>query len=199
MAPDDQLAAVEAGHRRLSEQVKAVQGDIASLNRAVAALVRAQSPDEKQPITPSLISQPDAAVIDLLDWLAAVYLRYHDGALAPCWAWHPGLVEELTWLRGAHQAVYASRNFLAIGDWHDRYRPGVARRVSAELRACDIGRHTPAIPDPVVPLADALAPIAAARANGAPVPEPTPEQRAHAQQFTTRTRPQARTNARGTS
>ena len=45
---------------------------------------------------------------ELTGWLAAVYLRYPDGAdhLPECWMWHPDVLEELLWLMHAWAAAY---------------------------------------------------------------------------------------------
>lgn len=195
----DPLAAVEAGHRRLSEQVRTLTADVNTLNRAVAALGRAQQPDEREPLIPTLVEHPDAAVIDLLDWLAVVYLRYRGSTLAPCWAWHPEVVEELSWLRGLHQAVCASRIVRDLGDWHDRYRPGVVRRVSDYLAGCHIEKHLDPPAEVTVPLGEALGPIAAARADNTPIPAPSHAQIATARTLTTRARTNGTTPAPSTT
>jgi hypothetical protein len=187
MATDEQIGALEGGYRRLSEQVKTLTGDIATVNRAVAALVRGQAEKEPAPLAPSLVGAPEAAVVDLLDWLAEVYLQYDGSTLAPCWAWHPGVVEELAVLRGIHRVIYDAADWVRLGDWHDRYRPGVVRRVGQALAGCDISRHAEPQP-PVVPLADALVTIYAARAAKAPIPAPSEAQTADARALSSRTK-----------
>jgi hypothetical protein len=78
--------------------------------------------------------------------------------------WHPDIVEELLWLHlawlAAHRPDAASS---AVGDWHDRQRPGVVRRVNGYASACSLGahrpggdRHTPILPT----VTDAAAAIA---------------------------------------
>lgn len=183
--PDNPLAALAAGIERVTRRLDTVTTKQDTLTKAVAQLVRAQEPDEREPLVPSLDNQPPAAVVDLLDWLERIYLAYDGATLGACWCWHPGVVEELTWLRGAHQAVYATRDWVRVGDWHDRMRPGVVRRVSDTLRACHIDDHRPTPAGPTVPLADALGPIAAARATEDPVPAPTDEQTERARQLST--------------
>ncbi|MCA1676425.1 MAG: hypothetical protein LC799_31055, partial [Actinobacteria bacterium] len=90
---------------------------------------------------------------DLLDWLDRVYLRYPDAGLVSCWLWHPAVVEELWWLRHAHHDAYTDPHACAskAGDWHDRQRPGVAKRIRAWLRDCDLSRHQHPLPAPTVP------------------------------------------------
>lgn len=111
-----------------------------------------------------------------------VFLRYPDGAevLPDCWAWHPDVIEELLWLMQAWSAAYFDQGggVLRVADWHDRYRPGVVKRLKATAASCSLENHTPPQPAPTVPLAAATEPIAAWWANDRtdPAPEPTDEQ-----------------------
>ncbi|MDN5854992.1 MAG: relaxase domain-containing protein, partial [Actinomycetia bacterium] len=94
----------------------------------------------------------------------------------------PAIVEELWWLRCAHADAYSddAGSWLRVGDWHDRQRPGVARRVRAVLGTCQLSRHTPhrdrpgsVTPPPATPLAGHAAAIAAAWATDHVLPQPT--------------------------
>jgi hypothetical protein len=182
--PSEQVAALAGGLERAARRLDRLEGAHRALADAVAGLADpGKSPD---PGTPTLEGAPEAAVVDLLDWLADVYLAYDGATLAPCWAWHPGVVEELAVLRGIHRAIYAEGDWLRLGDWHDRYRPGVVRRVSQALAACDITQHQGACLPRTVPLSDALGPIYAARAAKTPIPVPTDEQATRARAFSTR-------------
>ena len=180
---DPRVTALAAGVERLTRRVTTLATEQDTLAKAVAALAQTKT---KDPLIPTLDQHPDAAVVDLLDWLETVYLAYDGAALGPCWAWHPGVVEELAWLRGAHQVVYAARDWLRIGDWHDRMRPGVVKRIQEALKACDIDKHRPTPGKPTVPLSEALAPIASARSARTPIPAPTDTQAEQARQLTTR-------------
>jgi hypothetical protein len=103
---------------------------------------------------------------DLIGWLGQVYLRYADAAkgLPECWLWHPDVIEELLWLWHAWHGAYQSgeASVRAAGDWHDRLRPGVARRIADYTKACSLESHLPdrAIGAPAVPTADAIEQIA---------------------------------------
>ena len=81
----------------------------------------------------------------LTGWLAAVYLRYPDGAdhLPECWPWHPDVVEELLWLLHAWSAAYQGpqASVALVADWHDRQRPGVVRRVRQSAGSCSVENH----------------------------------------------------------
>jgi hypothetical protein len=82
---------------------------------------------------------------ELAGWLHAVFLRYPDGVavLPECWLWHPDVVEELLWLMCAWRAAYEGRgaSVQLAGDWHDRQRPGVIRRVKTAAGSCSPERH----------------------------------------------------------
>lgn len=86
-----------------------------------------------------------AVLGDLAAWTGTVYLRYGDAAasLPECWLWHPDVVEELLWLRHAWAAAYTGPNAspTLAGDWHDRARPGVVRRIRSAAGSCSIEAH----------------------------------------------------------
>jgi hypothetical protein len=81
----------------------------------------------------------------LCDWLHRVFLRYPDGAavLPECWLLHPDAVEELLWLQHAWLAAYQAKgaSVQLAGDWHDRQRPGVVRRLKTSVGSCSKERH----------------------------------------------------------
>jgi hypothetical protein len=112
-----------------------------------------------------LTADPDHARADLTDlteWLGRVYLRYPDAFLPSCWLWHPALIEELRWLRATHREAYHPKRgtWAHIGDGHDRYRPGVTRRIRVAYGSCELREHTEnghqRLPAPQVPLTDAV-------------------------------------------
>ena len=127
-----------------------------------------------------------AAVLDeLVGWLAAVYLRYPDGAdhLPECWTWHPDVVEELLWLMHAWAAAYQGpqASVALVGDWHDRHRPGVVRRIRQSAGSCSYEKHqtrsgwdTLSSAAPTVPGLEHVGSIAAwwATRRDDPAPEP---------------------------
>lgn len=134
------------------------------------------------PVDPQLARQ---VLDELCAWLAAVYLRYSDGAagLPECWCWHPDVVEELLWLMHAWLAAYQGRtaSVAAVGDWHDRSRPGVVRRIRAVAGMCSRENHQvrdgwnpPTSTAPQVPAVDEVGSIAAwwGDHRNQPAPEP---------------------------
>jgi hypothetical protein len=74
-----------------------------------------------------------------------VFLRYPDAAagLPDCWCWHPEILEELLWLATAWHAAYQgpTASLGAAADWHDRYRPGVVRRIRTYAGVCSLSNH----------------------------------------------------------
>lgn len=154
------------GHiRALAEAVKRLAGPAAGgllcwLTQGPPATGRAGGPGG--PVDPPARLDTDEAIgclDELAAWLAEVYLRYPGADLPSCWAWHPAVVEELWWLRGAHIEVYTGKGstWAKVGDWHDRQRPGVVKRIAGWISTCDLSRHnhpdgdrrdrgTPAVP-----------------------------------------------------
>jgi hypothetical protein len=139
---------------------------------------------------PADVGRAQAVLADLTGWMGEVFLRYGDAvaALSECWMWHPEVVEELLWLMYAWLGAYRDEDATVAraGDWHDRYRPGVVKRIKAAAGNCSLESHQPGGSrhggSPVVPLADAMAPLAAwwATQRAEAAPEPTPEQLAAA-------------------
>ena len=142
-----------------------------------------------------------AVLTELIRWMEVVYLRYSDAAqsLPDCWFWHPDVVEELLWLMHAWCAAYHDDKAPVshAADWHDRYRPGVVRRINTTAGRCSLEAHQPRAdqPDdggpPVVPLAEALAPIAEWWATHRTNPAPHPDS-AHLATAAARRRPGTR-------
>jgi hypothetical protein len=183
----------------LDRHVRQIAADLLRLTDAVFARDGASPPaaDEDDPpagpppVRSWLLAPGDgdvdpgqvvADLAELVGWLERVYLRYPDAALAPCWLWHPHVIEELWWLRRAHADAYDrdDGSWLRVGDWHDRQRPAVARRVRDALGKCDLSLHAPGKPQgqkaAVAPLAGHAARIADAWLSRATRPEPTPAQ-----------------------
>lgn len=82
-------------------------------------------------------------VAELVVWVRRVYGRFTRAQLSSCWLWHPEVIEELWWLRNSHADAFHPENgsWMRVGDWHDRQRPGVERRVNGLLGKCSLSRH----------------------------------------------------------
>ncbi|WP_205660507.1 hypothetical protein [Amycolatopsis antarctica] len=161
--------------RTTVEPLTGVPGQVTELGRSVQAL--ADKAARARPAAggaPSWLDLPTdiptvRSVLDeLCGWMREVFLRYSDAvrALPVCWLWHPDVVEELLWLMYAWLAAYRDDEgtVAKAGDWHDRYRPGVVRRIKAATGSCSLENHQPRgdryTGAPVVPVADAIAPLA---------------------------------------
>lgn len=191
------LAREVDGLRRGMEALVGTPTRVDDLSRTVAQLADAVSAMPARPgpsVAPSwLAASTDfealGVVLDgLCRWLHQVFLRYADGAavLPECWLWHPDVIEELLWLSHAWRAAYQGRgaSVQLAGDWHDRQRPGVVRRLRTAVGSCSRERHqtrpgwnsAPLGATPV-PGADAASSIAWwwAAARDDPAPEPAPE------------------------
>ncbi|MGH3431414.1 MAG: hypothetical protein ACRDQB_01115 [Thermocrispum sp.] len=121
----------------LAEQVKATRkptgsGEDAGCRSWLAA-----------PVAPDMAR---SLLDELVEWVMAVFLHYADArkVLPECWLWHPDIVEELLWLMAAWQSAYAAEaaTVFQAADWHDRYRPGVVRRLPQLARNCSLEQHT---------------------------------------------------------
>ena len=151
-----------------------------------------------------LADDPEQAVADLADlavWMDAVYLRYRDATVPSCWLWHPEVVEELWWLRQAHADAYhpETGSWLRVGDWHDRQRPGVVRRITRAVGSCELALHltessprrltgasTQVTPPGPAPLTTAVAQVAAAWVVEGSTPEPDAAQLAESERLSGR-------------
>jgi hypothetical protein len=177
--------------RRLDE----VEGSAGQLDE-LAALVTELAETVAAKITPA--GEPAASWLefparpevqedaqDLLErlaaWVGSVYLRYRDAitGFPDCWLWHPEIVEELLWLNRAWQAAYApGAPASLLGDWHDRQRPGVMRRIKDYAGVCSLEAHLPGADRhnraAEVPVADAIAAVAAWWVTGRAEPGPVP-------------------------
>jgi len=190
---------VEALDRRVGE-LAGVGKRVDELGALVARLAQQTATgatrDAASPVAPSWLD-PDRegpshwAAEQILDklsrWVAGVYLRYSDARLPECWLWHPDVIEELLWLHAAWLAAYdPDAPVTAVGDWHDRQRPGVVARIKAYAGMCSLEAHLPGkerrLPAPTAPMVDAVRAIAAwwASRRQQPSPVPTEEQTAAA-------------------
>lgn len=156
IAPDPTVVALGHAVQRALRRIDAVDTNVRQLAADVTALgVRlADDSDDADAdnATPAVRSwllttdpkQAALALADLVGWVERVYLRYTRAALSSCWLWHPEVIEELWWLRRTHAEAYDAQDgsWLRAGEWHDRQRPGVERRVNGLLGKCSLSRHT---------------------------------------------------------
>lgn len=156
---DAQVRSLAAGLQRLTERVT-------SNTSPGSPGSGSADPSEADEVLTSWLTTSDfpeaTALVDALTpWITAVYLRFPDSDLPTCWALHPHVVEELWWLRNAWFDAYAGPkpSWQKIGDWHDRQRPGVVKRLSGgdSGNRCNLGKHaTNPQPEPAAPMPDLL-------------------------------------------
>lgn len=188
----DRIPALAREQDRIRRRVEEMGGELGEVRGQVGDLVSdvgrvRQALDARRQNAappPSWLGEEDPAAAgallrDLIPWLDAVYLRYPGASLATCWAWHPWVVEELAWLAAAHRAAYDpdSGTIAAAAEWHERWRPGVVKRLSDALGFCDLSSHvsggSQAVPALTAPLQHAHDPIAFAWTTDRSTPEPT--------------------------
>lgn len=80
---------------------------------------------------------------ELTDWvetmLRAQYPDYLADQIRPCWPNHPEARWELAWLYHLWSAAYLAERPAPkdAADWHDRWSPGVIRRLTAVMNRCE--------------------------------------------------------------
>ena len=211
---DPTVAALARLVERTGRRVTALDTAVAQLAADVATLARAwdtRTPpsaaahdgEDGPPAVRSwlLVDDADQALADLAElaaWMDAVFLRYRDAQVPPCWLWHPEVIEELWWLAQAHGDAYhpETGTWARVGDWHDRQRPGVVRRLRA-VAGCELALHLTDPTNPAwlsgtashvgppapAPCTDAVAAVAAAWAGHRGQPEPEPAQLAESHRY----------------
>ncbi|MBN1171966.1 MAG: hypothetical protein JXA67_07310 [Micromonosporaceae bacterium] len=146
----DQLANL-AG---LGEQVTGLADDVDALRDRVADLGGVDQGDAVTEVRMwdwTRMSREEAAVAwpVLLDWVSEVLVGVFDSVgqysgrnvhLPICWYRHPDAVAELGWLCQEWIKIYRSGKGTssAAGEWHDRWLPGVLRRLTrdSQMSAC---------------------------------------------------------------
>ena len=85
----------------------------------------------------------------LARWIGDVLVPRYEltrDELPDCWALHPPVVAELSWLRTAYVQAYLTRSPPQLGaDWHTRWRPAVLTRIRELIKPdeCSPGKHAP--------------------------------------------------------
>ena len=137
---------------RTQEEQAVVLEDIAELRRQVEKIVVLLSDDGKPSASGWFWLTMDEQtreekLSELEDWVETVlrteYPDYIANQIRPCWPKHPEAKWELTWLYQLWIAAYLARRPAPkeTADWHDRWAPGVIRRLSNVMSRCD-GNHS---------------------------------------------------------
>jgi hypothetical protein len=183
----EQLQRRLAGLAHLPGRVDRLAGTVTELADTVAG-GKPSGPSQVAPSWLDIEAVDMVAATDILTrlagWISGVYLRYSDARHLPeCWLWHPDVVEELLWLHAAWIAAYEPEAPpTAVGDWHDRQRPGVVARVRQCAGMCSLDAHRDGgeahVGAPAAPTPDAVPAIAEwwTTSRDQPAPAPTDEQ-----------------------
>ncbi|HEX3923312.1 MAG TPA: hypothetical protein VHY31_13575 [Streptosporangiaceae bacterium] len=126
----------------------AVFGDMTELRRQVEQLLAIlNEDDDTSPAAWFWLTmtdeQRDEHLAELLDWVETVlrlqYPGYLVGQIRPCWLNHIEARWELAWLYQLWSLAYLARRPepRAAADWHDRWFPGVTRRLGQIMAKCE--------------------------------------------------------------
>jgi hypothetical protein len=150
--------------RREAEELASKVNDLASTQRQHAVLLEGLAElrrqidrilstlteqDEDAPTTWFWLTmsehERDEKLSELADWVETVlrvqYPDYLAGHIRPCWPDHPEARWELAWLYQQWSLAYLAEHSAPrdAADWHDRWSPGVVRRLTAVMGKCGEG------------------------------------------------------------
>ena len=134
-------------HQVLTEELAQLRGDVDVL------LAERQERDKTKnaPVDWAALTEEQAAVQwpILARWVGEVLVPRYEltrDDLPDCWALHPPVVAELSWLRTAHVQAYLPKSPPQLSaDWHTRWRPAVLIRIRELIKPdeCPPGIHAP--------------------------------------------------------
>jgi len=143
----DGLASTQRQHAILLDSVAELRSQIDHIHDLLTGQ------DDETPATWFWLTMSDQErqekLAELADWVETVfrvhYPAYLAGQVRPCWANHSEARWELAWLYQLWtQAYLGERTALKdAADWHDRWAPGVIRRIGAVMRVCGDGCKRP--------------------------------------------------------
>jgi hypothetical protein len=132
-------AKVDAVTRTQHEQAAALN-DMAELRRQVEKILDLIAEEDESSRPWFWLTMPEREreekLSELTDWVETVlrvqYPDYLADQIRPCWPNHPETRWELSWLYQLWSAAYlgARPGLKDAADWHDRWFPGVSRRLS---------------------------------------------------------------------
>jgi hypothetical protein len=130
----------------LAIHVNGLRRDVEDLAAKIGGVVARHTDDDETPSTWFWLTMNDQEreekSAELRDWVETVLREQYPGYLAghirPCWPNHPEAKWELAWLYHLWSAAYLTGRPQPkdAGDWHDRWLPGVARRLSQLTAQC---------------------------------------------------------------
>jgi hypothetical protein len=144
---DSLITRTDALTRTQQEHAVVLEG-IAELRDQVEKVLRILGEDEEDSPEPWFwLTMDDQAreyrFSELYDWVESVlraeYPDYLSGDILPCWPNHREARWELGWLYQLWHAAYLAKRptLKAAADWHDRWSPGVIRRLAVVMGRCE--------------------------------------------------------------
>jgi hypothetical protein len=135
--------AIEGQFTRLErERLRALQGDIAAVKRAVERLVTAKDAGDGQPdwIECRKPKVAEAMLQGVHEW-TLTYAEPLGVDLIGCWPWHPAAVALLLAAKGHHGAVMAGDRAADVTDYLVRMVPSVGKRIREIAGRCNDDQH----------------------------------------------------------
>ncbi|MGH3156024.1 MAG: hypothetical protein ACRDNF_05560 [Streptosporangiaceae bacterium] len=145
-----ELASTQRQHTILLDSLAELRNQIDRILELVTG------PGDDTPATWCWLTMPgqehDEKLTELSDWVNTVlciqYPDYTTGHIRNCWPHHPEARWELAWLYHLWTRAYLAGHPAPkdAADWHDRWAPGVTRRLDAVMRRCEAGCRRQAVP-----------------------------------------------------
>jgi hypothetical protein len=144
----DSLTAKVVALTGTQQEHASVLDDIAELRQQVEQILTTLTEeDEASPAQWFWLRMTDQTraekFAELFDWVETVlrtqYPDYLADHIRSCWPNHPEARWELAWLYQQWSLTYLSKRPAPrdAADWHDRWAPGVLRRLSAAMNKCE--------------------------------------------------------------
>lgn len=160
-----ELTAHAAHLRRLSDRIDHLADELANLRAHTDQLTTIatdiqhtldlppppQAPEAGPPCWPTMTAEDAAAAWEALaDWIADTLVPWYGitrGQLPDCWARHPPVVAELSWLHHTHHAAHQpGAPAHLVADWHTHWKPTALHHIHNAVphrghRTCTPGHH----------------------------------------------------------
>jgi hypothetical protein len=144
---EDLAPRVGALHQLVTEELGRLRGDVDVL----LAERKEWDKTKNAPVDWAALTEQQAAAQwpILARWVGEVLVPRYEltrDDLPDCWALHPPVVPELSWLRTAYVQAHLTRSPPQLGaDWHTRWRPAVLTRIRELIKPdeCSPGKHAP--------------------------------------------------------
>ena len=144
---EDLAPRVNALQQLVTEEFRRLRGDIDVL----PSERQEQNKTKNPPVDWAALTEEQAAEQwpILARWIGETLVPRYEltrDELPDCWALHPPVVAELSWLRTAYVQAYLTGSPPQPGaDWHTRWRPAVLTRIRELIKPdeCSPGKHAP--------------------------------------------------------